>query len=156
MCPYFGRGKYTQVHRFFTHNYGVEQIRQSPLLLSDAPSDGSKRCTGTFVLAGSGDGLQVLPVSRVVSALPRSDLILLSCSIPPGRLNTLPVSPYPAHVGAKIRAHFVRHEKPDDTGWSPWIGDTWGKWHEGKVLGYRDFAGRETEVSCTMAKLTNL
>jgi hypothetical protein len=86
----------------------------------------------------------------VVSALPRSDLILLSCSIPPGRLDSLPVSPYPAHGGARIRAHFVRHKKPDDFGWTPWIGDTWGKWHEGTIIGYRDFAGRETEVCYTV------
>lgn len=89
----------------------------------------------------------------MVSALPRSDLILLSCSIPPGRLDSLPVSPYPAHGGARIRAHFVRHKKPDDFGWTPWIGDTWGKWHEGTIIGYRDFAGRETEVSYTLIEL---
>ncbi|KIM48445.1 hypothetical protein M413DRAFT_440182, partial [Hebeloma cylindrosporum] len=128
-----------------TCGHTLEEIRQSPLLLSDAPSDVSRRSTGTFVLTSSENGLQIFPVSRVVSALPRSDLILLSCSIPPGALDTLPVSPYPAHEGARIRAHFVRHKKPDDFGWTPWIGDTWGKWHEGKIIGYRDIAGRETQ-----------
>ncbi len=28
------------------------------------------------------------------------------------------------------------------------VGDTWGRWEAGRVLGYRDFAGRETEVGC--------
>ncbi|KAF8971582.1 hypothetical protein BDZ97DRAFT_1252714 [Flammula alnicola] len=123
----------------------LEEIRQSPLLLSDYATAETNRFTGTFVVTGSREALGVFPVSRVVSALPRSDLILLSCAVPPGNLNTLPVSPYPAHKGTAIRAHFVTHEKPDEAGWSPWIGGTWGKWHEGKVLGYRDFAGRETK-----------
>jgi hypothetical protein len=45
-----------------------------------------------FLLTGSGAGLQVFLVSRVVSALSRSDLILLSCPFPPGMLNTSCVS----------------------------------------------------------------
>jgi len=88
----------------------------------------------------------VYPVSRVVSALPRSDLLLLSCPLPRGAVNTLPVSPYPAHKDTVIDAHFVSHDKPAENGWNLWVGDTWGKWQQGKVLGYRDFAGRETEV----------
>jgi len=87
----------------------------------------------------------VHPVSDVVSALPRSDLLLLSCKVPPGTINTLPVSPYPAHEDTSILAHFVNHKKPSGSGWHPWVGDTWGKWVKGKVLGYRDFAGRETK-----------
>lgn len=61
-------------------------------------------------------------------------------------MNTLPVSPYPAPQYTPIRAHFVVDQKPDDTGWKPWVGGTWSKWVKGKVLGYRDFAGREAEV----------
>jgi hypothetical protein len=103
--------------------------------------------TGTFIVIGSQDTLALHPVSEVVSALPRSDLILLSCKLPQGALNALDVSPYPAHKGTAVRAHFVTHREPVEPGWSSWVGDTWGKWAQGKVLGYRDFAGRETEVS---------
>ena len=38
-------------------------------------------------------------------------------------------------------------KKPvDDEGWRPWIGGTWSKWVKGKVMEYRDFAGREAQV----------
>lgn len=60
---------------------------------------------------------------------------------------TLPVSPYPVQrETTAIRAHFVTHERPQETGWTPWVGGTWSKWVRGTVFGYRDFAGRETEV----------
>lgn len=107
----------------------------------------SPTLTGTFIVIGSQDTLSLHPVSEVVSALPQSDLLLLSCKLPQGALNALDVTPYPAQKGTAIRAHFVTHREPMESGWSPWIGDTWGKWAQGKVLGYRDFAGRETEVS---------
>ena len=81
-----------------------------------------------------------------MSALPRSDLLLLSCAIPVGKIHTLPISPYPAQGGTPIRAHFIRYQKPSESSWTPWIGDTWGSWVQGKILGYRDFAGRETQV----------
>ncbi|CAA7264693.1 unnamed protein product [Cyclocybe aegerita] len=122
----------------------LEEIRQSPLLLA-GNSNPMKKLSGTFVVAGTGDTVTVYPVSRVVSCLPMSDLLLLSCSIPPGVVNTLPVSPYPAHRDTTIRAHFVLHDEfQAGKGWRPWVGDSWGKWVEGRVLGYRDFAGRET------------
>lgn len=47
----------------------------------------------------------ITPVSRVLSALPRADLLLLA--VPGKRLPTLPVSPYPAQIGTPIRAHFI-------------------------------------------------
>lgn len=90
------------------------------------------------------------PITGAVSALPRSDLLLLSCKIDKSkhRLETLPVSPYPSRVGALIKAHFVALAKPQKAeGWRPWVGGTWSKWVTGKVLGYKDFAGREAEVS---------
>ncbi|KAJ3508060.1 hypothetical protein NLJ89_g5963 [Agrocybe chaxingu] len=122
----------------------LEEIRQSPLLLA-GNSNLMKELSGTFVVAGTGDTLTAYPVSRVVSCLPISDLLLLSCSIPPGVVNTLPVSPYPAHQDTAIRAHFVLYDELQaGKGWRPWVGDSWGKWVKGKVLGYRDFAGRET------------
>ncbi|KDR84751.1 hypothetical protein GALMADRAFT_287378 [Galerina marginata CBS 339.88] len=123
----------------------LEEIRQSPALLSGLTLQFLMKYTGTFIVAGSSDSVKVHPVSRVVSALPRSDLLLLSSRLPPDTVNTLPVSPYPAHKETPVRAHFVSHQKPAGPGWTPWIGDTWGKWQIGKILGYRDFAGRETE-----------
>ncbi|KAF5312637.1 hypothetical protein D9619_003318 [Psilocybe cf. subviscida] len=125
----------------------LEEIRNSPLLLSMPSTQDSKlkQRSGSFIVTGSGNSLRVFPVSRVVSALPRSDLMLLSCEVPEGALNTLPVSPYAARRGTDIEAHFVTHGKPIDDGWSPWIADTWGKWHQGKVVGYRDFGGSEAE-----------
>lgn len=122
----------------------VIQIRHCPLLLSTHAEKHQR--SGSFIVTGAGDSLRIFPVSRVVSALPRSDLILLSCEVPEGALNTLPVSPYPAYRDADIEAHFVAHEKPAEHGWSPWIADTWAKWHQGKVLGYRDLGGSEAEV----------
>jgi len=122
-------------------------VRQSPLLLSESARSSALHQSGTFILVGSGDSMTVHPVPDVVSALPRSDLLLLSCHVPPGTVNTLPVSPYPAHEDASILAHFVSHKRPSESGWHPWVGDTWGKWVKGKVLGYRDFAGREAKVS---------
>lgn len=105
---------------------------------------GDTRRSGTFVISGSADGHHFHPASAIPTSLPRSDLILLGCQRE--RLRTWPVSPYPAQPGAKIRAHFVSHHKPQETGWRPWIGGTYSKWVSGTVLGYRDFAGRETQV----------
>ena len=85
------------------------------------------------------------PVSRVVSSLPRSDLVLLSCKLPEGSARALPISPYPVSSQTRIRAHLVEHQKPSEDGWSGWVGGTWSKWVGGEVLGYRDFAGRETQ-----------
>lgn len=124
-----------------------KKIRQWPLLPSEQFSAYSEQdSSGSFVVFGGTDALEVFPISRVLSALPRSDLLLVSCPIPSGKLETLPVSPYPVKKDASIRAHFVRHQKPLESDWYPWIGDTWGKWVQGTVLGYRDFTGRETEV----------
>jgi hypothetical protein len=61
-------------------------------------------------------------------------------------LLSLPVSPYPVPAGTPIRAHFVSETRPKEDGWKPWIGDTWSKWVQGTVLGYRDFSGREAMV----------
>jgi hypothetical protein len=62
------------------------------------------------------------------------------------QIRTLPISPYPARPQTPIRAHFVTDRWPDESGWKPWVGGLWSKWVHGTVLGYRDFAGRETEV----------
>lgn len=89
------------------------------------------------------------PITGVVSALPRSDLLLLSCKFDKSKceLESLPVSPYPVQANTPIKAHFVALAEPKTEGWQPWIGGTWSKWMSGTVLGYRDFAGREAEVS---------
>ncbi|KAF8203304.1 hypothetical protein BJ912DRAFT_943539 [Pholiota molesta] len=110
----------------------LEELRQWPLLEPATKNPRTKQASGSFT---------------VLSALPLSDLLLLSCPMPPESVRALPVSPYPAHRDTPILAHFVSHGKPKMAGWNQWIGDTWGKWEKGKVVGYRDFAGRETQVS---------
>ena len=72
--------------------------------------------------------------------------MLLSCKLPEGAARALPVSPYPVPSETKVKAHFVVHQKPEESGWGPWLGGTWSKWVDGEVVGYRDMAGRETQV----------
>lgn len=116
------------------------------------PSDTSHHpLTGTFICVGLEKTMKVYPATEIVSSLPRSDVILISCALPKGTLQSLPLSPYPAQLGTPIRAHFVAQSRQLDEGWTPWIGDTWGKWARGNVLGYRDFAGQEAKVSCIYA-----
>ena len=106
--------------------------------------------SGTYVLSQEAEKERPTfhPVSSILSSLPRPDLLLLSASlgseIP--LPSPLPVSPYPAHAGTAIRAHFVVDTEPNEPGWHPWIGGLWSKWVRGTVLGYRDFAGREAQV----------
>ena len=108
--------------------------------------ESQQHASGSFIILEGTDELEVHPVSRVLSALPRSDLLLVSSPIPSGKLKTLPISPYPVQKDALIYTHLVKHQKPVESGWNPWIGDTWGRWVQGKVVGYRDFAGRESQV----------
>lgn len=131
-----------------TCGHTLEEIRASPILRPRQipPSDMSHHpLTGTFICVGLEKSMKVYPATEIVSSIPKSDVILISCAIPEGTLKPLPLSPYPAQPGAAIRAHFVAPSKQLDEGWKPWIGDTWGKWVKGSVLGYRDFAGRETK-----------
>ncbi|KAJ6519581.1 hypothetical protein C8R45DRAFT_886226 [Mycena sanguinolenta] len=116
----------------------IRQIRRSPLLV-----DGGQVVAGSFVVSRTGNSYSVHPVSRIVSAVPRSDILILQTESPV--LPTLPVSPYPAQRDTAIRAHFVTHQPPQEPGWTPWLGGSWSKWVRGTVLGYRDFAGRETQ-----------
>ncbi|KAK0465345.1 uncharacterized protein EV420DRAFT_1513952 [Desarmillaria tabescens] len=137
---------------FLTCAHTLEEMRRSPLLLANAESSsqtsdrirGSAQKSGTFVISGSAEHQQIHPVSAIPSALPRSDLMALACS--KAQVQTLPVSLYPVQPGTSIRAHFVSHSDspPVEPGWIPWVGGTWSKWVRGTVLGYRDFAGRET------------
>ena len=108
--------------------------------------------SGSFLISGTHDSPRFHPVSAIHSALHKADLLLLSASTPGLSLPTLPVSPYPVHPGAAIRAHFVTDKQPEEDGWRPWIGHTWSKWVKGTVLGYRDFAGREAKVCRKMTK----
>ncbi|KAJ7655063.1 hypothetical protein DFH06DRAFT_1201501 [Mycena polygramma] len=119
----------------------LEEIRRSRLLLDDGHIQGS---SGSFLVSGMGGSLSVHPVSSIVSAIPRSDILLMQSAFGPV-LPTLPISPYPPQRKTAIRAHFVTHERPEEDGWTPWVGGTWSKWVRGTVLGYRDLAGRETE-----------
>ncbi|KAF9535581.1 hypothetical protein CPB83DRAFT_20643 [Crepidotus variabilis] len=81
--------------------------------------------SGSFVVTGGLNSLEVFPVSKVLSALPRSDLLLLSCSLPEAQPKTKPLP-------------------NSDTNWRPWVGDSLDRWEYGTVVGYRDFAGGET------------
>ncbi|KAE9410832.1 hypothetical protein BT96DRAFT_912272 [Gymnopus androsaceus JB14] len=122
-----------------------EEIRRSPLMLksgADRTLDNRsprRVSSGSFVMSSEGS---IYPVTEIVSCLPRSDLMILSCKKPP--VATLPVSPYPVHPETRVLGHLVSHEPPSEAGWSPWIENSWSKWVRGTVLGYRDFAGRET------------
>lgn len=104
----------------------------------------SRSASLLFHQRARGSTLTAKPVARVLTSLPRSDLVLFAAQVP--SLPTLPVSPYPAPAGTRVRAHFVSESKPADPGWRPWIHGTWRKWVRGTVLGYRDYAGREAEV----------
>ncbi|KAJ7783502.1 hypothetical protein DFH07DRAFT_787991 [Mycena maculata] len=114
----------------------LEEIRRSPLLLDDGVASGS------YIVSGAASLMSVVPVAGVVSAIPRSDILLMRTAS--SDLLTLPVSPYPAQRDTTIRAHFVAHTCPQEAGWTPWVGNTCSKWVRGTVVGYRDFAGRET------------
>jgi hypothetical protein len=131
-------------------------VRRSPLYLPGSPAFSGLpgTSTGSFCITyndknDQDSGMAVHPISGVISALPRSDLLLLSCKFDTSKceLETLPVSPYPVQANTPVKAHFVALTEPKNEGWYPWIGDTWSKWTTGTVLGYRDFAGREAEVS---------
>lgn len=99
------------------------------------------------MITGTPDSPTFHPISSIASALHRSDLLVLSASPSTGStVRPLPVSPYPAHPGTAIRAHFVVDKKPDEDGWRPWVGGTWSKWVKGTVVEYKDFAGREAQV----------
>lgn len=129
-------------------------MRRSPLLSSVIDNEAKNTpsvCSGTYVIsqAQNKGAPSFHPVTGILSSLPRSDLLVLSAdsTAEPPLTRTLPVSPYPAHPGAVIRAHFVVDAEPNETGWHPWVGGLWSKWVRGTVLGYRDFAGREAKVS---------
>ena len=133
------------------------QMRRSPLLspvLDGATKNADTLLkSGTYVVsqASGKHAPSFHPVTEVQSSLPRPDLVVLSANSVTDRpiTHTLPISPYPAHPGTAIRAHFVVDREPDEVGWHPWVGGLWSKWVRGTVLGYRDFAGREAQVSLT-------
>ncbi|THH31984.1 hypothetical protein EUX98_g2204 [Antrodiella citrinella] len=137
----------------------LEEIRNSRLardvlsnpFISSESQDQVK--SGSFVITGPPSSPTFHPISAIASSLHRSDLLVLSTSSTTlsenndVRIRSLPVSPYPAHPGTPIRAHFVVDTKPDDSeeGWTPWVGGTWRKWVKGMVVGYKDFAGRDAQ-----------
>ncbi|KAJ7275285.1 hypothetical protein B0H12DRAFT_1086577, partial [Mycena haematopus] len=116
----------------------LEEIRRSALLVN-----GGQVLAGSFLVSGPAESYSVHPLSSITSAVPRSDILILQGESPV--LATLPVSPYPAPRHTAIRAHFVTHQRPEEPGWTPWLGGSWSKWVRGTVLGYRDFSGRETQ-----------
>ncbi|KAI0724367.1 hypothetical protein C8T65DRAFT_626243 [Cerioporus squamosus] len=130
----------------------LEEIRHDPLLRAARPNPAvaeDQLLSGSFVIAGSSAAPTFHPVSSILSAMHRGDLLLLSSPSVSSGLRSLPVNPYPVHPGTPIRAHYVT-DKPPETGphrdgWTPWVGGTWRKWIKGTVVGYRDYAGREAK-----------
>ncbi|OCH96620.1 hypothetical protein OBBRIDRAFT_787189 [Obba rivulosa] len=135
----------------------LEEIRHHPILRSEdsgatpeSPSQVHRPLvSGSFIITGPPSAPIFTPVASILSALNRADVLLLSpnsASPIPG-LRHLPLSPYPAHPGTRIRAHFVADSPPadDPEGWCPWIGGTFAKWVRGTIVGYHDFAGREAK-----------
>lgn len=132
------------------------QIRHDPLMRAARPSPAvtsDQLLSGSFVIAGTPSAPTFHPVSAILSAMHRGDLLLLSfpsLSSAGLQLRSLPVNPYPVHPGTIIRAHYVADKPPESgpqrEGWTPWVGGTWRKWIRGTVVGYRDYAGREAKV----------
>ncbi|PIL32150.1 hypothetical protein GSI_06856 [Ganoderma sinense ZZ0214-1] len=141
----------------------LEEIRHDPLVRTNSPSPAvpaDALRSGSLAISRSSSSPTATPVFRpissVLSAMHRGDLLLLSAmqsqfaSGPASSsgLRSLPVNPYPIHPGTPIRAHFVADKPPTGTdreGWTPWVGGTWRKWINGTVVGYRDYAGREAK-----------
>ncbi|KEP55014.1 trypsin-like peptidase domain protein [Rhizoctonia solani 123E] len=95
-----------------------------------------------------------IPVIGVYSSLPRHDILLLSIPHTTPRLRTLPLSPYPAPNDSPFSVRLLSlHEQPklpsdhENGEWAEWLdGFALRKWVVGgKVLGYRDLAGRESK-----------
>ncbi|KAF8320568.1 uncharacterized protein EI90DRAFT_3080647 [Cantharellus anzutake] len=122
----------------------LEEIRHSSIFKSSS-SNG-----GTFVITSSMD---VHPVSSILSSLPRSDLIAYSLHPCVSLAATLPVNPYPAPLETPTRCPLVSFESPEPNekgnrrnDWLSWKdGVVNSRWVKGKILGYRDRAGREAQ-----------
>ncbi|KAJ8084253.1 hypothetical protein PM082_003021 [Marasmius tenuissimus] len=128
----------------------LEEIRRTPLLLKHQQTSPKELLadvlSGMFVITGKSNPV-FHPVRSISSALPRSDILLLTCKQLPVR--TFPISPYPVHPYTPIRVHLLSHEQPPgespNDAWRDGIGGTWRRWGRGEVKGYRDFAGRESQ-----------
>ncbi|CAE6389572.1 unnamed protein product [Rhizoctonia solani] len=124
--------------------HSLEEITQ--IVSPDACTSPS----GLYVLPASGSPM---PVTGVHSSLPRHDILLLSVPHTAPRLRTLPLSPYPAPDDSPLSVRLLSsHGQPelrshDGKGeWTEWLdGFALQKWARGKVLGYRDLAGRESK-----------
>lgn len=74
---------------------------------------------------------QLHPVVSILSAILPTPLILIATSVA-ASAQTLPVSPYPAPVGTRIRYPVWGANRMLDGDWT---------WVEAIVVGYRDYAG---------------
>jgi hypothetical protein len=139
---------------------GAQQMHASALYTSDDIE------SATVVVSRVGGKIHLNEPSRVLSSVPKSDLVLLS--VPGPRIPTLPISPYPASVGTSVQTHLVTEYHPGlsdvksdagekkktegdsntSTSWQPWMvqGAFWSCWRSGRVMGYRDHAGREAQT----------
>ncbi|CAE6401863.1 unnamed protein product [Rhizoctonia solani] len=107
--------------------------------------------SGLYVFPTSGSPI---PVIGVHSSLPGHDILLLSIPHTTPRLKTLPLSPYPAPNDSPLSIRLLSsHGQPEISShkgkeeWTEWLnGFALRKWAVGgKVLGYRDLAGRESK-----------
>nr|VWP00596.1 MIT domain-containing protein [Ganoderma boninense] len=116
------------------------KIRHDPLVRANRPSPAVSSDTlrsGSLAISRSSSSSTATPVFRpissVLSAMHRGDLLLLSAmqsrlaSGPASSsgLRSLPVNPYPVPPGTPIRAHFVADKPPTGTNrerWTPWPG----------------------------------
>lgn len=126
--------------------------------------------TFSFIIPANG---QPRPVTRLLSSMPRSDVIVLesqpSTTSPSTskRLRSLPLTPFPVYPGTRILTHLFgspdppeikrsiarTRTKPPDIDVSaierpiPWLsGNAWRRWGSGLMLGYRSYTGLEVEV----------
>lgn len=89
-------------------------------------------------------------MSSILSSLPLSDLIVYSIHPSASLKASLPVSPYPAPLDTPTRYPLVSFDPlsqspaQDQEDWLSWKdGVVSSRWAKGKVLGYRNRAGRE-------------
>lgn len=111
-------------------------------------------------------------VTRLLSSMPRSDVIVLEARspIPAPRLRPLPLTPFPVYTGTSVLTHLFgspdppavqhsiartteTHRKPELGGVDKpisWLeGHAWRRWGCGLMLGYRSYTGLELEVPST-------
>lgn len=118
-----------------------------------------------------------LPITSILSSMPRSDLVILQTQASDQKLRSLPLSPFPVPIGTPVLTHLfgspeipkVSHSKSrtitarqptSDNVEEPvlWIRGSedvraWRRWGRGEMLGYRSYTGLEVEVSAAFSRM---